>query len=142
MKKAVLKAVTMLMKNRDSAWKKLCGDLKVGICGGKSPGNKPVSRVFLKGLDLSGNGAFLSINDGGISFSCPSAKMHVPWDAHCTCYPSLTVREWIILKSSTPQCLSSVSSKPRCCGKGKKVHLRSQASRDTFFPLSTILQRA
>ena len=55
-----------------------------------------------------------------------------------TRYPSLSVRVWIILKSSTPQCLSSVYSKPRCCGKGK-VHVRRQTSRDAFFPLSTIL---
>lgn len=127
----------MLMNIRDSAWMKLCGDLEVRICGDKSPGNKPVSGAFLKGLDLSGNGGLLSNNDGGISFSCPSAKMHVSWDAHCTCYRSLSVREWIILKSSTPPCLSSVYSKPRCCGKGK-LHLRRQTSRDTFFPLSTI----
>lgn len=127
----------MLVNVRDSARKKLCGDLKVWMCGGKSPGNKPVSGVFLKGLDLAGNGGLLNNNDGGISLSCPSARMCVPWDTHCTCYPSLSVREWIILKSSTPQCLGSVCSKPRCCGKGK-VHVRRQTSRDAFFPLSTI----
>ena len=128
----------MLMNNRDSAWKKWYGDLEVQIYGGQSPGNKPVSGVFLKSLDLSGNGDLLSNDNGGISFSClqPGCLCHgIHTD---TRYPSLSVREWIIFKSSTPQCLSSVYSKPRCCGKGK-VHVRRQTSRDAFFPLSTIL---
>lgn len=81
----------MLMNIRDSAWMKLCGDLEVQIYGDKSPGNKPVSGVFLKGLDLSGNGGLLSNNDGEF--------LSVALQPKCMCHGMHTVH-------ATPHSLS------------------------------------